>query len=91
MVAKTANYNAVAGDIIFCDTSAGGFSITLPLSSTNPSAEIIVKKKSADGNAVTINNSGSDTVDLSATNYILDQQGDALDVIADGGTLWGIV
>ena len=91
VVAKTANYNAVAGDIIFCDTSAGGFSITLPLSSTNPSAEIIVKKKSADGNAVTIKNSGSDTVDLSTTNYILDQQGDALDAIADGGTLWGIV
>lgn len=27
---KTANYTAVAGDRIFADTSAGGFSITLP-------------------------------------------------------------
>ena len=91
VVSKTSNYSAVAGDIIFCNTSAGGFSVTLPLSSLNPSAEIIVKKRSADGNAVTILTSGADMVDLSTTNYILDQSGDAMDVIADGTTNWGIV
>ena len=91
VVTKTGNYTAVAGDIIFCNTASGGFTVTLPLSSTNPSAEIIVKKISADGNAVTIATSGSDKVDLSTTNYILDQSGDAMDVIADGTTNWGIV
>ena len=31
---KTANYTAVAGDNLFCDTSAGAFAITLPASPT---------------------------------------------------------
>jgi hypothetical protein len=31
---KTANYTAVAGDNLFCNTSAGSFTITLPLSPT---------------------------------------------------------
>jgi len=85
----TSNYTAVAGDIVLCDTSGGGFQVLLPLSSTNTGLRITVKKVSKDGNTLVVANTGGDTTDLKTPwNITLPQT--AMEIYADGGTNWRI-
>lgn len=49
---KTADYSALANEVVLVDTSGGGFNVTLPLASTCPRASVIIKKTVADANAV---------------------------------------
>lgn len=86
---KTSAYTAVAGDFVKCDTSAGGFTVLLPLSSANSGKTIVVKKVSSDTNVLTIGTSGSDTIDGQATQTTAIPQ-TAVEVTADGTTVWEI-
>ena len=64
--AKTANYTATTSDnTIPCDTSGGGFTITLP-ASPDEGQIINVKKTSTDANTLTIDGNGNN-IDGSAT------------------------
>jgi hypothetical protein len=89
IISKTVNYTAVAGDFILCNTSGGGFTITLPLSAVNTGLPITVKKVSTDANILVVAPSGADTIDTSSTVNIV-VPGTALSMVADGGTVWEI-
>lgn len=52
--------------VFLCDTTAGGFTITLPAIGTFLGAVVIIKKISADGNTLTIASAGG-TIDGAAT------------------------
>lgn len=58
---KTANYPAVAGDLVRGDTSSGTFTVTLPASTVG--AVIGLKKTDSSATALTFATTGGDTVD----------------------------
>lgn len=61
---KTTGYTAVAGDLVPCDTSGGGFTVTLP---TAPAAQAQTAVVLINGtNPVTIATGGSDVFDKAA-------------------------
>lgn len=59
-VTKTAVYAAEPGDIVPCDATAGGFTVTLPSAPANGS-RIVVKKVDSSANAVIVQRGGTDT------------------------------
>lgn len=63
--------------------------MTLPLSASNADAEVQVFKSDASANAVTVANSGSDTINL-ATPLIISYGPASAGFIADGATNWNI-
>jgi hypothetical protein len=70
IIAKTANYTATVSDYtILCDTTGGGFTITLPASSGITGRIYVIKKTNASSGVgnVTIDGNGSETIDGAAT------------------------
>jgi len=90
VVTKTGNWTAIAKQTVLCDTSAGGFTVTLPASASNATFPITVKKISSDFNVLTVATTGGDTIDGDATKEILTPQ-TSLTAQADGGTTWEVV
>lgn len=87
---KTANYTAVINDVVLCDTSGGGFTVTLPASASNGNGIIIIKKISLDANVVTVARSSADLID-GQTSQSISAQYTAMEVIADGISNWEII
>ena len=83
---KSANYTVVAadaGDLIRVTTTAGAVTITLPAISTQEDGfKVAVAKWSGDNNAVTVQRSGPDLINGSAT-YVLDAQYKSATFVAD--------
>jgi hypothetical protein len=70
IVAKTANYTATVSDYtILCDTTGGGFTITLPAANTCTGRIYVIKKVIGNSgvNNVTIDGNGAETIDGAAT------------------------
>jgi hypothetical protein len=91
VASKTAAYTAVASDdLILCDASGGAFTITLP-TAVGISGKILVIKKtdSTLANHVTIDGSGSETIDGFTTRKLCTQH-EALRIVSDG-TNWQIL
>jgi hypothetical protein len=88
-VTVAAPYTAVAGDFVLCDTSGGGFTVTIPLSAANALSNICVKKISSDQNVLTIAASGADNIDFQSS-WITTQRGTAVLMTATGTTSWEI-
>lgn len=60
---KTANYTVTTSDqVILCDTSSGGFTLTLPTAVGNSGTRFVIKKIAA-ANSVIIDGNGSQTID----------------------------
>jgi hypothetical protein len=85
---QNSNYLAKASDVVLCDTSAGGFTVTIPLSASNQGKTITVKKTSSDTNVLTITASGSDSLDQFGSSAEVVWHGTSLDFLADGVTTW---
>lgn len=60
---KTSNYTAKGAEVVLCDPTAGGFSVTLPPASLTVGLPIIVKNHSDDVNNITIVPTGQDLID----------------------------
>lgn len=90
IVNENSNYSAQPGDIVLCDTSAGGFTVTMPASATNSTRRIVVKKISTDNNALIIVPSGLDSIDGAASQIILTPK-TAIEMVADGSATWEII
>ncbi len=76
--------------MVLCDTSGGGFAVTIPLSASNTKKSIRVLKTSSDLNTLTPTASGSDTISGSATQPFNGQYTD-MEITADGTATWWIV
>lgn len=72
-----------------CDATAGAFTVSLPAASTCAGLEYVVKKIDSSGNAITIDGSGSETID-GATTYSLASQYKYV-IIHSNGTGWWVV
>jgi hypothetical protein len=65
---KTANYTAVAGDLVLGNATSGGFTVTLPTAVAG--IVVSVKKTDASANLITIARAGSDTIGATAATSI---------------------
>ena len=79
-----ANYTASDGEIVLVDASGGAVTITLPTPSA--SARVRVKKIDASSNVVTVQPSGSETID-GASSHTISQQYETYEYVSDG-TNW---
>lgn len=73
---------------IFADATSGAISLLLPIASTVPEKVVLVKKLDSSGNAVTLNISGSDTIDGSSS-FAISSQNNWVRVQSDSSTSTG--
>lgn len=86
----TAAYTATNRDsLILADATSAAFSVTLYSAVGNKGRRITVKKTDSGTNAVTVDGSGSETIDGSTT-YSLAAQNDAAQLQSDG-TGWQVI
>ncbi len=91
ILSKDAAYTAtINDDIIKGDTSAGGFTITLPAVATATGKVLTFIRIGAGANALTIDGNAAETIDGAATNATMDAQYDSLTIVCDG-TEWFII
>lgn len=74
---------STSAPLSFCNATAGGFTITLPLATGRPGQFFFFKKTDATANVVTITRSGTETID-GATSQTLTTQYAALTLVSDG-------
>ncbi len=87
---KIANYTVAATDFtVRCDTSGGGFTVTLPAAST-VIGQIVNIKLITGGSTLTIQRTGSDTID-GATTVTTATTNDNITVQALASTIWVIL
>lgn len=88
--AKVANYTIVSGDrngLIRGDASGGAFDFDLPTASSVSSGfKITLAKIDSSTNAITIDPSGADTVDVSS----LSSQYEVVSLVSDGTSHWAV-
>lgn len=89
IVNKTSSYTAAAGDFVKCDTSSGGFTVTLPLSASNAKSIVAIKKISTDANVLTLSSGGSDNID-GQISWLIVIPYTAIISTADGISTWEI-
>jgi len=80
----SANYTAADGEALAVDASAGAVTITLP--SPSNGARVRVKKTDASSNTVTVQPSGTETID-GASSHTISQKNEAYEYVSDG-TNW---
>lgn len=90
VVSVSGNFTASGGQAILVTTTNGAATGTLPPASSNTNAEIIVKKVSADANTVTLQGTGSDTID-GGSNLIIMYQHSSCTLISDGSGNWDLI
>jgi hypothetical protein len=83
---KTANYTAVAGDIVYVDTSAIAITILLPASpATGSTVWVMDANNNATVNNITVGRNGS-TIDGVAADFIIDVNAGKMEFIYSGTT-----
>ena len=86
--AKTTTYTATIDDYaIYCDASGGAFTVTLPAVANATGLVLHTKKTDSSANAVTIDGSGSETID-GATTRVISAQYDSIMIQCDGTEWW---
>ena len=89
VAAKTATYTATSFDeVILCNAAGGAFTINLP-TAVNRTDPVTVKKTDSSGNTITIDGSGSETID-GATAKVLSTQWETVTLIPSGGN-WFLI
>jgi len=85
---KTGAYSASFDEVVRADPSGGGFTITLPTASGSTGSTIIIKNVTSSTNIITIDTTGSDTIDGFASVQI-EEGYTAWTFVSYGGTEWG--
>lgn len=87
-VTKTANYTVTTSDrLIYCDTTSGSITLTLPAASAPGANTVFSFIKTAAGNTLTVQRAGGDTID-GTTNVSVTAVNARVDVISDGVSAW---
>lgn len=88
---KTANYTLTADNYtVLCNSTTGGFTITLPAASGCSGRVYIVKKSSTDGNLNILHASGTDNIDGSTNQYLYAPYA-YFTLQSDGTSTWRII
>jgi len=87
---KTGAYGPAFDEIVRCDPSGGGFTITLPDASTNIGQTIIVKNTTNSTNTITIQGTGGDTID-GLSSVLIEEGYRSITFVSYSSTEWGRV
>ena len=80
---KTGAYTAAWGELVRCDPSGGGFTVTLPSAVGRAGESVAVKNTTTSTNTITIDGDGSETIDGAANVTITTSRGRAV-LVSDG-------
>jgi len=86
---KTGVYTAAFGEVVRCDPSGGGFTITLPAAAGGTGKVVIVKNTTSSTNTITIDGNGAETIDGQASVTIA--EGYKSLTFVSYGSEWGII
>lgn len=87
---QSTNYTITNSDtVIFANATSGNVTITIPAASSLAGYRFYIKRIDGTGNTVTIQRSGSDTID-GMTSFTLDQQYTSFGVVSNGSA-WYIL
>jgi hypothetical protein len=86
---KIAAYVARMGEIVRCNPTAAGFTVSLPPAGGQAGKAIIVKNTSASVNVITIDAAGAELIDGAATATIAAAY--AARYLVSDGNAWGVV
>lgn len=87
---KTSNYTAATSDtVLLADAASGNVTITLPTASTASGYRFFVKRIDGSANSVSVQRSGSDTIDGVASQS-LDVQYTSITIVSNGSN-WFII
>lgn len=87
---QTTNYTVGSSDtVVFANATSGNVTITIPAASGLAGYRFYIKRVDGSGNTVTVQRSGSDTID-GMTSFTLDQQYTAFAVVSNGSN-WFIL
>lgn len=90
---KTSAYTASANDLVRCDTTSGGFSVTLPASPADGATIAFLDMSStfATNNLTVLPNTGK-TIESDSTSYILDINGTSVSFVYNlASTNWRLL
>jgi hypothetical protein len=86
---KTGTYTAAIGEIVRCDPSSSGFTINLPTAVGNSGKEIAIKNTTSSTNTITVDASGSETIDDSLT-YLISVAYQSITLVSNGSN-WMVI
>ena len=86
---KTSNHNASFGEVVRCDPSGGGFTVTLPVASGGTGQIVVVKNTTSSTNTITIDGNGAETIDGNSSVGI--SEGFKALTFVSYGSEWGII
>jgi hypothetical protein len=87
-VTHTADYTAVDGDQIFCDTlTTNAFTVSLPPGAVGSEVTIIDSKNYFGSNNLTLDSNGSEKINSSASNLVLSTNGQAITLVYANATV----
>ncbi len=84
---KISNYTAVRNNVILCDTTTGGFTVTLPAASDNKDKSIMIKKISNDFAAVRVEPQSGETLDNDSVK-IISSYLTSITIVSSGSSWW---
>lgn len=88
IIEVTADYTITLEDhTILCDATSGNITVTLPTAYLGDEYYFNIKKVDSSANTVTIDGSGSETVD-GATTKVISTQYDCVTIQSDGAEWW---
>lgn len=87
---KSANYTIVSEDVIFCNTSGGAFTITLPSPTNGRLIRLLDITGSFEANNLTVAPSGAEKISGLAANRILEGNWESAEILSNG-TDWFIL
>lgn len=86
---KTTTYTAGANELVQCDCTAGGFTVTLPAASTAGQV-VVIKRTEFGGNTLTVQRAGSDTIGTGAATSTTLVSTEGLWLQSNGAGVWMI-
>jgi hypothetical protein len=88
---KTTTYTALTSDeLILCDSTGGGFSITLPPAANCKGKILEFKKIDNNTNTITLDGNSSETIDGDTT-YTFNTYLDSVAIVSDGSNWWSLI
>ena len=91
VVTKSSSYTLTADNYsVLCNSTTGGFTVTLPGASGCAGRVYVVKKVSGDGSLITIHASGTDNIDGASNQYIYAPYS-YFTIQSDGASSWSII
>lgn len=83
----TTTYNIKMEDtFVFCNTTSGAFTVTMPLATGNKGKVIIIKRIESSGNAITVARRNTETIDGATSDSIGDLA--TVSYISDNSNWW---